>query len=279
MVTRDVFCRYDTDRDEWDMLEPFPGGRRSYAAGAVHAGENAVYFGFGRSASNRALRDLWRWDGEVWLQRASCPQGCERLHPALVALDQHIFVAAGSGATGNLVSAWAYSIASDSWEQLAPLPGPARHHPYQFALGGRPYVFGGHGSWDPTTQASIYSDLYRWDMRQAGSPATGLQWTGAVSRLRSLPGEGRVAGTQFDLGGYGYVLSGDGQDHRSMQTGEFWRYDPNSNDWTQLPPHPGASRWAPASFVLAGRVHMYNGYERLPGQLAYYPDTAFRFQL
>lgn len=36
--------------------------------------------------------------------------------------------------------------------------------------------------------------------------------------------EGRVAGTQFSYLDEGYVLSGDGDDHLSMERGEFWRW-------------------------------------------------------
>ena len=41
-----------------------------------------------------------------------------------------------------------------------------------------------------------------------------------MEEVTSLPGEG-VAGTQFSYDGIGYVLSGDGEDHRSMETGNF----------------------------------------------------------
>lgn len=41
----------------------------------------------------------------------------------------------------------------------------------------------------------------------------------------------------------------------------------------------GASRWAPACFVLGGFVYLYNGLQRLPGEEPFYPTTAYRFQL
>ena len=30
-----------------------------------------------------------------------------------------------------------------------------------------------------------------------------------------------------------------------MPTGEMWEYDPDGDKWTELPAHPGKSRWAP----------------------------------
>jgi len=63
-----------------------------------------------------------------------------------------------------------------------------------------------------------------------------------------------VAGTQFSYNGFGYVLSGDGDNHGSMNTGEFWAYDPVTDTWDELPPHPEGSRWAPASFIIDGEL-------------------------
>merc|ERR1711865_253878 len=72
----------------------------------------------------------------------------------------------------------------------------------------------------------------------------------------------------------GFILSGDGSDHRTMATGEFHVYDPSGGStspeegmqkkyWRVLPSHPGQSRWAPGSFVLPGtqRVYMLGGYD------------------
>jgi hypothetical protein len=78
-----------------------------------------------------------------------------------------------------------------------------------------------------------------------------------------------VAGTQFSYAGKGYALSGDGDDHSSMDEGEFWQYDPASDDWFQWPSHPGMSRWAPASFVLNDEVYLVNGMSYDPGTFDY----------
>ena len=46
------------------------------------------------------------------------------------------------------------------------------------------------------------------------------------------------------------MLSGDGDDHNPLSAGEFWRYDPSNDLWTQLTSHPGDAIWAPGSFVI-----------------------------
>jgi len=58
------------------------------------------------------------------------------------------------------------------------------------------------------------------------------------------------------------VLSGDGDDHGWMKTGEFHIYSPQNDFWAALPPHPGHSRWAPGSFVIGKRVFFTSGVDR-----------------
>ena len=115
-----------------------------------------------------------------------------------------------------------------------------RHHPYQFGIGDFAYTGFGHGN-------GIFDNWFRFDIADE-------TWT----QVASLPAEGRVAGTQFSYDGTGYVLSGDGEDHRSMDTGEFWAYDPVL-DAGKSSPHPWGSRWAPASFIIDGEVYLING--------------------
>ena len=127
------------------------------------------------------------------------------------------------------------------WSQKDNFPSLPRHHPYQFGIGDYVYTGFGHGN-------GIFNDWYRYDI-------AGETWT----QVASLPAEGRVAGTQFSHNGMGFVLSGDGEDHQSMETGEFWAYDPVADTWLELPPHPEGSRWAPASFIIDGEAYIING--------------------
>lgn len=131
----------------------------------------------------------------------------------------------------------------------------------------------------------IERDWYRYDALSGtwnreedfASYALGIADT-AIDLARSPMGalpvttEARVAGTQFSVSGscdsdqtLGFVLSGDGEDHGTMATGEFHVFDPaDGSIWRSLPPHPGFSRWAPGSFVLQGssRVYLFGGYDR-----------------
>ena len=236
---RDDFYEYNPNTDSWTALYPFPGGARSFAIGDTWDGK--AYFGFGYNGT-AFLNDLWVFDptNMNWTALAPCPCSA-RAHPALVAHNGKVFVGLGSSATGNMKDWWEYDISLNTWSQKSDLPSLKRHHPYQFGINNKIYTGLGHGS-------GIFNNWFSYDI-------TNETWT----EMMSLPGEGRVAGTQFSYEGIGYVLSGDGDDHNSMETGEFWAYNPNLNNWEQLPAHPGSSRWAPASFIINGEVYIING--------------------
>jgi len=254
-----AFLQYDPATDTWDTLTDFPGFARGYGIGDVW--DRKAYFGFGTSIDSM-LRDLWVFDPDSmrWSQLTSCP--CEpRLHPTFVANKGKIFMGLGNNNNGNLNDWWEYDIPSDTWSQKPDYPDSRRHHPYQFAMGDYVYTAFGHGN-------GIFRELYRYD------PSLEV-W----EKMADIPGEGRVAGTQFSYDGKGYVLSGDGDDHNSMETGEMWSYDPLLNTWDSLPPHPGKSRWAPASFVIDGVVYLYNGTSFFSGSGYVYQAEAYSFDL
>lgn len=234
------FYKYDPANDSWTTLTDFPGEARSFAIGAT--GDGKAYMGFGDGITSGTLNDLWEYDPvtDTWTELASCP--CAgRYHPAFAIADGRIFVGLGNNSGGNLKDWWEYNITTDSWQQLPDLPGPPRHHPYMFTVNGNVYTGLGHGT-------SIYKDWYKWDL-------TTQAWT----QMNDFPAEGRVAGTQFNIGDRGFVLSGDGDNHNYMGTGEFWEYHYATDTWTSHPPHPGISRWAPGSFAIGDVVYFTAG--------------------
>lgn len=245
----DDFMRYDPSSDAWEMLPDFPGPARSFSYGTSRGSK--AYVGFG-GYDGVVLDDLWEYDAETeeWTQLADCPCA-PRYHPAFIQLDDKIYVGMGNNSS-NLKDWWEYDIPTNTWTEKDDLPGPTRHHPFYFGIDGVAYVGFGHGN-SVNGNLSIYNDFYKFD------PATD-EWT----QLNDFPGEARVAGTQFDYNGKGYVLSGDGDDHSFMEEGEFWEYDPTSDTWTQLSSHPGnSSRWAPGNFVIDNYVYFMCGLSSL----------------
>lgn len=240
------FYKYDSKTEEWETMELFPGGPRGFAYGVSYNGKG--YAGFG--VSNIYYNDLWEFDPETeqWTELNSCP--CEaRKHPAMVASNGKIFVGLGDNDSGNLKDWWEYDIETNNWKELPDLPGLPRHHPYYFAIGNNVYAGLGHGTALDEYNKRIYKSWFKWDTEND-------EWT----RMKDFPGEGRVAGTQFSHGGYGYILSGQGDDHLNFEEGEFYQYDPIEDSWLMLESHPGeSSRWAPGSFVIRDTVYFTSG--------------------
>ena len=237
--TDDVY-EYDPISDTWNVLSDFPGLARSYGIGTVANGK--AYFGFG-ATDTAYLKDFWSFDptNGTYTQLANC--GCSsRKHPAMISIGNRIYVGLGNDVTGDKNDWWLYRIDDDTWTQLANLPGLGRHHPFMFNAGGE--LFAGLGHSGPT----IFKDWYKLD-------TISNTWT----MMSQFPGEGRVAGTQFNMHGYGFILSGDGDNHSFMNTGEMWRYNPATDTWLEFQPHPGNSRWAPGSFVINNEIFFFGG--------------------
>jgi len=212
------FHKYDVATDEWEKLEDYPGPNRSYGIGDSWDGK--YYFGFGVDGNFNDLNDLWVFDPTTmgFEELPSCP--CAgRSHPAFAAMDGKIYMGMGDDNTGNKNDWWSFDIATETWEQKANIPNP-RHHPYMFVIGDKIYVGGGH--------------LMDWHEYNAEED----KW----KQITSL--DDRVAGTQFSYEGKGYALSGVDVNHDIMATGEFWEYDAGIDQWTELDPHPGVSRFA-----------------------------------
>jgi len=260
--------------DDSTVIPPWREYGYGVRVGSVDSGEPEVaYLGLGLGDAPALIRDTypriylddwWMFDpvSNNFTQRASIPLA--RYHPAMVAVDSggdrgwSVYVGLGGSFEGNMKDWYEYSVNEDRWTKHDDLPGPARHHPFYWdARVGQKhfaYVGFGHGA---NEDGRILKDVYRYDPEMQ-------QWT----RMRDFPGEARVAGTQFTLTDKTtgrdrpFILSGDGDDHGSIETGELWEYLPMTDEWVQHPSHPGHSRWAPGSFVIDCDVYFTSGYDR-----------------
>jgi N-acetylneuraminic acid mutarotase len=266
--TNDVF-KYDKLNDSWSQLQDFPATGRGYSYGVTVG--NKAYMGLGSTSNGLYPNDWWEYDmdNDSWAQKSSLPTD-GRNHPAMIAINNKIYMGCGSNDNGNLGDWWEYDITNDAWSQKTSIIGNDRHHPFYFGIGDYAYVGFGHGSSpvagsNPTSY--IYNDFYRYD-------PTNDNWI----QLSNFPSEARVAGTQFSYNGKGYILSGDGDNHGPLDSGEFWEYNPSNDSWNQLPSHPGGAIWAPGNFVIGCDVYFLLGQNRntSPGT---YPISVYQYKL
>lgn len=268
----DSVYAYDPTSDSWTEMGKFPGKSRGYAYGEILG--NVAFVGFGANG-RQYFNDLWRYDtvNDLWSKLSPCPcQG--RSHPAFVIATHRkndqirpsIYVGLGNGKGGNYNDFWRYDIHADSWSQLPDFPSSERHHPYHFSLpranAFEKDVVAGLGH----SRRGIERDFYKFDT-VAESWNSGWNFTAIGQNGEVVSTEARVAGTEFNACGKGFVLSGDGDNHGPMQTGEFFAFDASSGTFSQLPAHPGYSRWAPGSFVVDEKVYFTSGYDRATRKL------------
>ena len=247
----DVY-KYDQSNDTWIQLQDIPFTGRGYSYGVTI--NNKAYVGFGSTSNGQYPTDWWEYDmdNDVWNQKSNFP-GDGREHPAMISVNNKIYMGCGGNNNGNLRDWWEYDILTDVWTQKSDLISNERHHPFYFGIGNYAYVGFGHGSYpgpgsNPSSSSYIYNDFFRYDP----SSDTWIQ-------LGNFPSEARVAGTQFSYNGKGYILSGDGDDHGPLSSGEFWEYNPLNDSWNQLPSHPGGAIWAPGNFVIGCDVYFLLG--------------------
>ena len=247
----DVY-KYDKNNNSWTQLQDFPAIGRGYSYG-VSIGDKA-YVGLGSTSTGLYPKDWWEYNmnNDTWTQMSDFP-GDGRNHPAMIIVNNNIYMGCGSNDNGNLNDWWEYNTSSDTWTQKTSLIGNTRHHPFYFGVGNYAYVGFGHGSVpgpgsNPSSFSAIYNDFFRYNPNND----TWLQ-------MSNFPGEARVAGTQFSYDNKGYILSGDGDDHSPLNSGEFWQYDPVTDLWNQLDDHPGNAIWAPGNFVIGCDVYFLLG--------------------
>ncbi len=227
---------YDPNMDAWTQFDDFPGAGRVVAIGDDWNGK--YYFGFGYNPTG-FLNDLWEFDpvDGSFTQLPSCP--CiGRTHPALIAHNDKIMMGSGSTEDGDIDDWWEYDMTTQVWTQKQNIPGGGRHHPFFFGIDNSVYVGGGHrNNWIK----------YNLDTEE---------WTA----IDDAP-QGRVAGSQLNYNGKGYLIGGDDANHDHVPDFEtFMSYNPQSEEWEYLPPLPNGSKWAPSSFIINDALYFFGGY-------------------
>lgn len=158
-------------------------------------------------------------------------------------LDGFGYVLTG-GANGQVFSStkdfFKYDPNTDTWQQLADYPGPARGYGIGDTWNDKLYFgFGLDGS------GNYLNDLWEWD------PATNV-----FTELPACPGDGRVHPALLADSGKVYLAAG-GNDNGNLS--DVWIYDIADSTWSQKTDIPG-KRHHPYQFTINGEAYVGAGH-------------------
>jgi N-acetylneuraminic acid mutarotase len=176
-----------------------------------------------------------------WEQRASLP-AAGRWGAFNFEIDGYGYVAGGHDGSLYRSDVWRYNPLTDTWEQRASMPG-GRRHGTSWSMNGKGYVTCGQSA------LTSYSNML-WEY----DPTTD-SW----SVKAPMPGVPRYGTHGFAVGGYGYVGGGNYGADTGPYLNDMWRYDPGSDQWTQVNGIPGLARYGSTSFACGGRGHVHGG--------------------
>jgi hypothetical protein len=237
---------WEWDGDDWIQgpASPQPSPVRWMGAAAYDAsGASTVYFG-GKSPSDTALNDTWRWDGSQWseLPAGGGDPGVRWRAAALGAGAEHgVFLLQGALSQGSLNLSSMARFKEGAWSSLAVLP-PSRVDlgafwstslQEAFAFGGRSCAGG--------ASCAVWPELHTWKPTdaawQVSTPAGGpeARW-GAIFAAHEEEQQGILLGGQ----GVGGLIS-ESSDPAQTAT---WFLDLKTRAWSKS-----------SELTLPARVH------------------------
>ena len=215
---------------QWYQLPDFPGTARDDAA-AFAIGTD-VFVGTGMEVGWGLTQDWYRFDGITWQWSSMAPlpasprQYCSAftLHDPY---DGHGYLFGGLDTNGPLNELWRYDPATDSWAQMASLPGEPRYAAVAFHEG---YVVTGL-----LQDGNATNELWRYE------PSTDT-W----QQLTSIPGTPRHRACAANLLGPSVI---GGADTAYTALADCWTYDKQNDTWTTCPTLPEGRFGAMCGFV------------------------------
>lgn len=126
---------------------------------------------------------------------------------------------------------------SYGWVKLSDFGGEARHRTPMLAIGNKIYTGQGHYNGGGTNV--LFGDWWEFD------PSSNT-W----SQKADYGGGPVYHASGFVIGNYGYVGTGRITASGNTLTQDFYRYDPQSNSWTQMASYPGAPRRGAVGFAI-----------------------------
>ncbi|HPH45720.1 MAG TPA: kelch repeat-containing protein [Chryseolinea sp.] len=131
-----------------------------------------------------------------------------------------------------------------NWTKVTPFKGVKRSGAFSFTIGTAVYVGLGYNGDD------YLSDMYVFDITK-----------GYWETKKSFPGTLRERAVSFTINGKGYVGLGYNRDLDEEELGDFWEYDPETNEWTTIDDFGGTARYNAIGFSIGEKGYVGTGYD------------------
>ena len=224
------FYSFDLISETWDIVAPMPlGEERQYAVGFTDGLYGYVFGGINGSIY---LNDLWRFEpgAGFWQEMTSLPDS-GRSGSTGFTINDTLYVIGGKTSTQNAVAdVWAYSVVHDTWTKKADLP-------YTVWRANAASVDSlGYLAFGMTSQGAYPKKLLKYT-------PTEDSWT----FLADYPQNGLTHGTL--VSSQNSLLSLGGKDSLNNYSNNLFRYNIDSDTWSQLSALPAAPRKGGLAFI------------------------------
>jgi predicted outer membrane repeat protein len=166
--------------------------------------------------------------------------GQERDGAINFSINDNIYIGLGQNDDGVLNDFWRYTPYNDLWTEIDSFPGLPRTNAVAFIVNNKAYI----GSGRSTFPYNYYKDFYKLDDE-----------TGTWQQIADFGGTARYSAVAFSIDSLGYVGTGNSA---SGQRGDFWKYNPGTNEWSAIDSVENIRSGATA-FSLSGKGYVTGG--------------------
>jgi N-acetylneuraminic acid mutarotase len=256
------FWVYNSAKDSWSSIAPFPGLGRTNAVGFSINGKG--YIGTGFDGINTVkLKDFWEYDPatNVWTKKDDFP-GVARYKAVGFALKGYGYIGTGYGSDAsdqNDFYKFDPTKASGSqWTDVQPIKGQKRHGATAFVYNDKAYVCtGSHNN-------TKVPEMYEYDpSADAWTQKIDLDDNSDWSIVRENA-------SSFVLDNKAYVVFGSSS---SSSLTTCWEYDFANNTWTEKPAFESSGREYSIGFTVGTKAFIATGQSG-----TYYMDDVWEFR-
>lgn len=157
------FYKYNPDSNTWTRIADFPAIARDADCGFAINGKG--YVCLGKDSTGALYKDLWQYDPgtNTWTRKADYPYCPTQQGANGFVICNNFYVCGGDSSDGVSLypETWRYNTTTDTWAQMASVPGPSKIEGASFAIGDTGYF--GFGVDTTLLARNIFHEFYAGD--------------------------------------------------------------------------------------------------------------------